>query len=275
MKNEFRVFPDIRLICDDMPETGYTGVLEISCCIRGICEYNIDNEYSYLSKGNCIVLMHSPSGRCKNARSANCRTVTLLIESNLSDTEISRLIGTSDCLQELRTDKAYILHDERITEIFSELYKQCINKKTDMIKIKTLEFLVMLKGQKFRPDSRGEKIKRAGEFICSHLSEHYTVNQLSEMFETDRTTLKNLFRQVYGCPIYTYTKNRKMFRATEMLKNTDMKVIDIAEEVGYSNASKFSSAFRDVIGVNPKYYQMEHKASDKIIKSNILRQTVY
>ena len=80
------------------------------------------------------------------------------------------------------------------------------------------------------------------------------------MFEIDGTTLKSLFRQIHGCPVYNYAKNRKMFRAAELLRTTDMKVIDIAEEVGYSNASKFSSAFRDVMGVNPKYYQMEHNS---------------
>ena len=50
-----------------------------------------------------------------------------------------------------------------------------------------------------------------------------------------------------------------MFRAAELMSTSDMRIIDIAEEVGSCNASKFSSAFREVMGVNPKYYQMEHK----------------
>ena len=66
-----------------------------------------------------------------------------------------------------------------------------------------------------------------------------------------------------------------MFRAAELLRTTDMKVIDVAEEVGYSNASKFSSAFRDVMGVNPKYFQMEHKSSRWISNSGILPQITY
>ena len=52
---------------------------------------------------------------------------------------------------------------------------------------------------------------------------------------------------------------RKMFRAAELLRGTDMKIIDIAEEVGYCNASKFASAFRDVVGRAPRDYRTEHK----------------
>ena len=48
-----------------------------------------------------------------------------------------------------------------------------------------------------------------------------------------------------------------MFRAAKLLRDTDMKIIDIAEEVGYSNASKFSYAFRSVMGAAPKRFRME------------------
>ena len=82
---------------------------------------------------------------------------------------------------------------------------------------------------------------------------------LCKMFGINPTTLKEHFKQNFGCPVYSYAKNRRMFRAAELMTASDMRIIDIAEEAGYSNASKFSSAFREVMGVNPKYYQMEHK----------------
>ena len=66
-----------------------------------------------------------------------------------------------------------------------------------------------------------------------------------------------------------------MFRAAELLRNTEMKIIDIAEEVGYCNASKFSSAFRDVMGIAPKNYQMERKRKRKFKKRSILPQLDY
>ena len=275
MKNEFRIFPDIRLICDDMPKTGTKDTFEISCCLQGVCEYNTDGTYSYLSKGEWRIFRHDSYSASNAAHSTNCCMITLIVDSVISNKEINELIGTSDYLHDLHNNKAYISHDEKITGIFTELYNECADENIPAMKIKTLELLMMLKEQKFRHHSRDEKVRLAGEFICSHLSEHYTISQLSEIFEIDGTTLKKLFRRIYGCPVYNYAKNRKMFHAAEMLRNTDMKVIYIAEEVGYSNASKFSSAFRDVMGVNPKYYQMEHKTTVKKSNGGILQQIAY
>ena len=275
MKKEFRIFPDIRLICDDISKTESKDIFEVSCCLRGVCEYRTESGYMYLSKGNCMILKQGLYSEFVTARSANCRTVTLIIESRSHNTVTNELIETSDFLHQLRRNKAYIFRHEKITEILSELYNRCINEQTSAMKIKTLELFMLLNEYRFKYSSKDDKIKIVGEFICKHLSEHYTISQFSEMFEIDGTTLKNLFHRILGCPVYTYAKNRKMFRAGELLRTTNMKIIDISEEVGYSNASKFSSAFRDVMGVNPKYYQMEHKTSNMILNGGILQNMAY
>ena len=148
---------------------------------------------------------------------------------------------------------------EKIQKIFSDIYNESTNPKASMLRIKTLELLMLLSERKKVSREQQEFILRVGAFICRNVSEHYTISELSEMFRLNQTTLKEQFRQNLGCPVYSYVKNRKMFRAAELILASDMRIIDIAEEVGYCNASKFSSAFREVMGVNPKFYQMEHK----------------
>ncbi len=275
MKNEFRIFPDIRLICDDIPGTGYIDIVEISCCLRGICEYQTESGYTYLTKGHYIIFKHDKYSECNITHSANCHIMTVLVDSQLGNKDIYELTGSVDHIQELQTNRAYLFDDERIMNVFSEIYKEYTDERINKLKIKTLELLMLLNEQKIKTHSREETVLNAGRFICSHLSEHYTISQLSEIFEIDGTTLKKLFSRIYGCPVYNYAKNRKMFRAAELLRTTDMKVIDIAEEVGYSNASKFSSAFRYVMSVNPKYYQMEYKTLSKTSNNGILRNIAY
>ena len=44
--------------------------------------------------------------------------------------------------------------------------------------------------------------------------------------------------------------------AAELLRSeTDIKISDIAERVGYDNPSKFSAAFKCVMGVTPVVYR--------------------
>ena len=66
-----------------------------------------------------------------------------------------------------------------------------------------------------------------------------------------------------------------MFRAAELLRDTDMKVIDIAEDVGYCNASKFSGSFRDVMGTAPRDFQTEHKKRQKHKDLSVSAQIAY
>ena len=42
----------------------------------------------------------------------------------------------------------------------------------------------------------------------------------------------------------------------ELLERTDKKIYEIAEQVGYSSVSYFSTAFKKTFGQNPNEYQL-------------------
>jgi transcriptional regulator GlxA family with amidase domain len=45
--------------------------------------------------------------------------------------------------------------------------------------------------------------------------------------------------------------NFRLFKAKEMLMNSDLNVSEVAYEVGFKNLSHFSRAFRAAFGLNP------------------------
>ena len=142
--------------------------------------------------------------------------------------------------------------------LFSDITEEFRRSRASALKIKVLELFVLL-GEQSYPEIRHRSIlKKTGSYICQSSFTHYTIAELSELFGINPTTLKKGFSEYYCCSVYSYAKKNKMFRAAKLLRDTDMKIIDIAEEVGYSNASKFSYAFRSVMGVAPKRFRMEH-----------------
>lgn len=50
--------------------------------------------------------------------------------------------------------------------------------------------------------------------------------------------------------------------AGRLLRETGRTVMDVAVELGYENGSKFSSAFRDVMGVSPGEYRRTTQEGD-------------
>ena len=92
-------------------------------------------------------------------------------------------------------------------------------------------------------------------FCMEHMQEHFTIYFLAERAGISATKLKIIFRRVYGASLFAYIRAEKLRFAAQQLANTNNRVLDIAEACGYDNASKFSAAFRDVIGCSPKEYR--------------------
>ena len=64
-----------------------------------------------------------------------------------------------------------------------------------------------------------------------------------------------MFTRETGVNFSTFLNNLRMKRAVELLEKTDKKVYEIAEEVGFSSVSYFSTAFKKSFGQTPNYYQ--------------------
>ena len=92
-------------------------------------------------------------------------------------------------------------------------------------------------------------------FCMEHMQEHYTIQFLAERACMSSTKLKMIFRRVYGIPLFAYIRAEKMRFAACELDKTNFRIVDIASSCGYDNASKFSAAFRDVMGCSPREYR--------------------
>ncbi|MEE0954310.1 MAG: AraC family transcriptional regulator [Eubacterium sp.] len=92
-------------------------------------------------------------------------------------------------------------------------------------------------------------------FLRSHLEEKVTIAMLADQFECSPTTIKTAFRSYYDRSVYSSFKSMKMRAAAEDLAVTDCSIMAIAAKYGYVNCSKFSDAFRKVMGSLPGKYR--------------------
>ena len=100
-----------------------------------------------------------------------------------------------------------------------------------------------------------ETIRRVHDLLTEDLSSRITIEELSKRFLMNPSTMKELFRAVYGSSIAAHIKEHRMEKAAELLKDTDQSMAEIANGVGYGSQSKFTAQFRKAYGLPPTEYR--------------------
>lgn len=103
--------------------------------------------------------------------------------------------------------------------------------------------------------SQEEIIHSVHAYLVGHLSERITIEELSRRFLMNTTTLKQLFKKVYGTTIAAHVKQHRMEQAALLLLKTPQDIAAIAQAVGYESQSRFSAAFKEAYGELPTEYR--------------------
>ena len=85
--------------------------------------------------------------------------------------------------------------------------------------------------------------------------QEYSIDDLCVLGGINEHKLKSAFKSIHGKTAFSYLREVRMDHAADLLKEDRLSVIQVANEVGYSNASHFARAFKDRHGLLPKAYQ--------------------
>ena len=106
-------------------------------------------------------------------------------------------------------------------------------------------------------------IRRIHDQMMSDMSQRCTIEMLSQQYHINTSTLKSLFKTVYGQPLAAHMKEHRMEYAARLLRTTTDSLAEIAEKVGYESQSKLTAAFKSAYGVLPSEYRKEKKESSR------------
>ena len=108
-----------------------------------------------------------------------------------------------------------------------------------------------------------EIIRAIHDQLMAHPNQRTTIEALAKEYHLNTSTLKAVFKAVYGQPIASHMKHHRMQEAARLLRETDLSIGDIAQQVGYENQSKFSNVFRDIFQVLPTEYRRQQSRDSK------------
>ncbi|MCQ2591197.1 MAG: metalloregulator ArsR/SmtB family transcription factor [Treponema sp.] len=101
-------------------------------------------------------------------------------------------------------------------------------------------------------------IKQVHDYLLKNISKRITIEELSKDFAMNPTTLKTIFKDVYGTSLAAHIKEHRMEKAAELLTQTEQSINQIATSVGYESQSKFCAVFKESFGMTPVKYRMNH-----------------
>lgn len=104
-------------------------------------------------------------------------------------------------------------------------------------------------------DSPKRTVSLVEQYIQEHYKEPLSLDVLAERVFRTPHYLSSIFVQEKGIGINKYIKNVRMEKAKELLKETNMKISDICEQIGYGSVSYFCRSFRNEYGVTPEQYR--------------------
>jgi two-component system response regulator YesN len=127
---------------------------------------------------------------------------------------------------------------------------------------------------KIKPDAAGDSkqtgsisVDEAVEILKSKLDNDYAENikigDFAEKYYFSKEYLSKVFKARYGSGVYEYLLKVRMERAAGLLRDPDIRIIDISSRIGYTDNNYFSKAFRNYYGMTPTEYRKSSEAGQE------------
>lgn len=91
-------------------------------------------------------------------------------------------------------------------------------------------------------------IARIKQYILDNLSYNINLNDLATEINRNPSYISYIFKHETGQNLFDFITQERMKRAKHLLKNTDLKILDVARECGYEDQSYFSQVFKKYTG---------------------------
>jgi AraC-like DNA-binding protein len=108
------------------------------------------------------------------------------------------------------------------------------------------------------PDHALVQLRRARDHADRHFAEPLDLEQLASVAALSKFHFHRLFTATYGRTPAEHLAERRIERAQDLLRATNLTVTEVCFAVGYSSLGSFSSRFTRIVGETPSAYQRRY-----------------
>ena len=114
--------------------------------------------------------------------------------------------------------------------------------------------IVHLDSKQDRSDSN---IKKAIKYMEKHYDRDISVEDVAQYIHLSNNYFSQLFKNETGQSYIEYLTNMRMDKAKKLLKHKGLKILEVAQKVGYHDSKYFSQVFKKEVGMTPSEYRKQ------------------
>jgi len=170
-----------------------------------------------------------------------------LTPKNIYDLSIKIVLLMDQVLEEFKVNKKY--KRESLSDTIIELCNESTRESVKTFIISELEELMASMYEntiKYSP-----VVQQIVNTVNERYYEELSLKTLAYQYNINSSYLGQIFNKEVGCSFSDYLNKTKNMKAKELILETNMKINDIAKEVGYIDSSYFYRKFKKFFGVSP------------------------
>lgn len=110
-------------------------------------------------------------------------------------------------------------------------------------------------GMEHRENISNYAIKKAIAYIRIHYAENISLEEIADRLDITPEYLSSLFNREVGINFTVFLRDFRLSHAKRLLKGTNKKVYEIAQEVGYPDSKYFNRVFKENVGISPREFR--------------------
>ncbi|MGH3366189.1 MAG: helix-turn-helix transcriptional regulator [Nocardioidaceae bacterium] len=114
------------------------------------------------------------------------------------------------------------------------------------------------------PEDLLPHLRRARDLADRNYAEPLNLTALADTAGVSKHHFLRCFATEYGETPMQYLGRRRIERAQDLLRATNLTVTEVCHLVGFTSLGSFSSRFRELVGSSPSSYQRTHSAAPHI-----------
>jgi len=116
---------------------------------------------------------------------------------------------------------------------------------------------VISQNEKNKKMSNEHTIQMIREYIESHLADGLSLEELGEYVHLHPVYLSKLYKQETGSNLSSYISLKRLEKASRLLIESNLHVVDISRMVGYKKTQYFIKLYKEEYGVTPQQYRRQ------------------